>query len=178
MTKKTLGFGLMLVALMAVFSSMIIYQEVILNSGQKVVLKTVPVDPRDLFRGEYVILGYEIEAEIEEKLKNDVYVDGSGKVYAELDNSQVPATVTNVTAERPDSGLFITGEVSYGWNGNQNVTFPSLAQYYVPEGRGRPLERLRDGQLMVEVAVSKNGRARIVNLLDAEGELLDVSVLD
>ena len=32
----------------------------LLSSGQEVVLQTVPVDPRDLLRGDYVILRYDI----------------------------------------------------------------------------------------------------------------------
>src|SRR5258708_2650618 len=28
--------------------------------GERIVLKVVPIDPRDVFRGDYVILGYEI----------------------------------------------------------------------------------------------------------------------
>ena len=36
------------------------YRESILTLGRTAVLQTVPVDPRDLFRGEYVVLRYEI----------------------------------------------------------------------------------------------------------------------
>ncbi|AIJ53947.1 hypothetical protein C086_00847 [Brucella abortus F6/05-3] len=32
----------------------------ILRSGQDIVFQTEPVDPRDLMRGDYVVLGYEI----------------------------------------------------------------------------------------------------------------------
>ncbi|MCH7972072.1 MAG: GDYXXLXY domain-containing protein [Chloroflexi bacterium] len=36
------------------------YRESILTLGRTAVLQTVPVDPRDLFRGEFVVLRYEI----------------------------------------------------------------------------------------------------------------------
>jgi uncharacterized membrane-anchored protein len=36
------------------------YREFRLNTGFRVLLKTVPVDPRDLFRGDYVRLSYDI----------------------------------------------------------------------------------------------------------------------
>ena len=35
-------------------------KEFTLRTGKEILLKTVPVDPRDLFRGDYVILRYEI----------------------------------------------------------------------------------------------------------------------
>ena len=38
----------------------VIYQENLKGSGTKVVLQTIPIDPRDLLRGEYVDLRYEI----------------------------------------------------------------------------------------------------------------------
>ena len=38
----------------------VIYQENLKGSGTKIVLQTTPIDPRDLLRGEYVDLRYEI----------------------------------------------------------------------------------------------------------------------
>ena len=37
-----------------------VYQEFVLRTGTQVTLQTAPIDPRDLFRGEYVVLRYEI----------------------------------------------------------------------------------------------------------------------
>ena len=38
----------------------VIYQESLKDTGTKIILQTIPVDPRDLLRGEYVDLRYEI----------------------------------------------------------------------------------------------------------------------
>src|SRR3954447_16529261 len=38
----------------------VVQRAAILRSGQEVRLEVVPVDPRDLFRGDYVVLGYRI----------------------------------------------------------------------------------------------------------------------
>ena len=38
----------------------VIYQENLKDMGTKIVLQTIPIDPRDLLRGEYVDLRYEI----------------------------------------------------------------------------------------------------------------------
>ena len=40
--------------------AMVVQRAAILRSGQEVRLEVVPVDPRDLFRGDYVVLGYRI----------------------------------------------------------------------------------------------------------------------
>ena len=53
--------GVILVAFLQTAAlAWIVYDRVsLLEDGREVVLKNVPVDPRDLFRGEYVILNYE-----------------------------------------------------------------------------------------------------------------------
>src|SRR5207249_1216682 len=47
------------VAQVAVLAGMIAFDGLPLVLGQRIKLKVVPVDPRDFFRGDYVILGYE-----------------------------------------------------------------------------------------------------------------------
>lgn len=42
------------------------------TAGTKILLKTVPVDPRDIFRGDYVVLNYEISDLNLKKIPNDL----------------------------------------------------------------------------------------------------------
>lgn len=53
------GIAVML-AQMCVPAYMIASRYAILTSGREIVLETVPVDPRSLFRGDYVTLRYAI----------------------------------------------------------------------------------------------------------------------
>src|SRR5688500_4585292 len=59
-------------------------REAAVRLGTEVILATVPVDPRDLFRGDYVVLNYEISSlhACEPKEGRDAYValteDGDG----------------------------------------------------------------------------------------------------
>jgi hypothetical protein len=43
---------------------MIVGRAAVLRDGREVLLKVEPVDPRDLLRGDYVILNYEISAKL------------------------------------------------------------------------------------------------------------------
>ena len=54
--------ALLLVAALwlAILGGMVAINEHTLRTGREIVLKTVPVDPRDLFRGDYVTLRYDI----------------------------------------------------------------------------------------------------------------------
>ena len=50
----------MALAQTAVLAYMVIDRVRLLSSGREITLPIIPVDPRDLFRGEYVRLGYDI----------------------------------------------------------------------------------------------------------------------
>lgn len=176
MTKKNQVFGLLLGGLAVIFAGMIGYQEYLLGTGELVVLKTAPVDPRDVFRGDYVILSYEVSTQAGEML-SAMGVNYGETVYVVLDTQSSPATVQRVTKNKPDQALYLTGQVIQRWGSDWMVEFPSLSQYYVPEGKGKPLERMRGEDLFVEVSVNQ-GRARIVNLLDKDQQVIEVSDLD
>lgn len=58
--KSWLLLGLVAIAQIALLANIVIARQNHINNGHEVVLNVIPVDPRDLFRGDYVILGYDI----------------------------------------------------------------------------------------------------------------------
>ena len=61
MTPKLKRLFIAVIAIQVVFLlGLVGYRETILTLGRTAVLQTVPIDPRDLFKGEYVTLRYEI----------------------------------------------------------------------------------------------------------------------
>jgi len=166
------------VAVMGLLFSVIIggigYQEYILRHGELVILETAPVDPRDIFRGDYVILRYLIEEEAEERLELRGYEAGQ-PVYIEVSSTATSSSFSDATQQRPQEGLYIQAEVNER-QGEPRVDMPSLNQFYVPEGKGLAIERMRN-ELLVEVSV-KNGQARILRLLDNDGEEIDFSAIE
>ena len=147
--KNHLIFAGSLLLIIFAVGALVYQQETILRNGETTILETRPVDPRDLFRGEYVILRYEVEQDemIEEFAKGLQTGDRLYIRFAESDEGI--ASVAEVRDSQPASleGLWIEGEVS----GN-GVRFPSLEQFYVPEGAGLPIERLGTN-LHVEVSL-------------------------
>ena len=59
-TPKIALFGAAALVQLALLSVMIVDRVQILRDGNEVTLRSRPVDPRDLLRGDYVILGYDI----------------------------------------------------------------------------------------------------------------------
>ena len=153
----------------------------ILNQGVEVGLETVPVDPRSLFRGDYVRLNYAISrlntadlgGDDEFALHDDIYVQlapGKGLYAAAGIFRQLPPV--------PDGHVVIRGRVSSVVKRQSNrdaVKAPSVPatlsvrygveSYFVPEGTGRELEKQAgSGEVTVLVAILESGDAAIKGL--------------
>ncbi len=171
--RKHVAFIAALTFVVGAFVFMIVGAERTLQGGDTIILATRPVDPRDLFRGEYVILRYEIETDTQLAMIAQAGATGE-KVYVELvPDERGVARVVSATFTPPSVPYryMLVGEIENGGNaaelflGNYIVRFPQIEQYYVPEGAGKPIERMTE--LHVEVAL-RGEDAQVVRLLDSE----------
>jgi uncharacterized membrane-anchored protein len=154
----------------------------LLKNGREIRLQVVPVDPRDLFRGDYVTLAYPISRLQSNQIAGDddfgygqpVFVtlapEGDGWKAVAMNHVRpegaevvLKGTVNDVT-ELGDNCGSAKGCAIYGIGYN-------LEQFFVPEGAGRDLETLRNEQkISVDVAVAKSGRAQLKRLI-VDGEV-------
>jgi uncharacterized membrane-anchored protein len=153
----------------------------LLARGTDVRLAVVPVDPRDILRGDYVILSYDLSMLDAQELAGDDEFDWGDTIYVTIEKKPDGDTwqAVAITHARPEGRIALRGTVEdvrdetdrgegqprcadckrYG------VAY-GLEQFFVPEGKGRELERLRNDQRMeVDVAVSGGGRAALKRLL-------------
>lgn len=170
----TFGFQL------AVLAGMIVLHAAPLMFGETVRLKVEPVDPRDVMRGDYVILSYDVsrvpaggiagipdakdaywrywsrDQWMEERT---VYVtlepDADGKLWRSA----------KASVNKPASGRFIRGKyIRYGWRGLPEIRF-GIEAFYVQEGKGKELEQARNARhLTAEVALLSSGKAALREL--------------
>lgn len=85
-------------------------QETLRSTGQEVILATMPVDPRDILRGDYVDLAYEI-GRSEKALAFAKTLPESGPVYATLilgEDNRIRDYSFSTT--EPKGGVYIRGE--------------------------------------------------------------------
>jgi len=147
--------------------------------GGTILLKVQPVDPRDFFRGDYVILSYDIGrisiGDIEgvpesvvcgfRRLKRKEWLEGRAVYVAleqEADGRHWRAAKASI--HRPETGKYIRGRYSRrrSWRGTLRF---GIEAYFVQEGTGRDLERARNArQLSAEVALTSRGRAALRKL--------------
>lgn len=148
-----------------VIGGFIAFKEFTLRTGDQVLLKTVPVDPRDLFRGDYVVLRYEISAINTDGLHYQASDFKAGdKVYVLLnvDNDKV-ATLVDIDRNKPDNGAFIKGTVKEASNSRLNIEY-GIESYFIPEGKGNQIER-NIMKIYTKVAINNFGDAVIKSLV-------------
>ncbi len=153
----------------------------ILKNGREIVLKSEPVDPRDLFRGHYVRLGYAIS-----RLKgDDRLLKGLGHlkrnqtVYVTVkpgaDGYWVLDSASTVMPPPEDGKVTLKGRVEYPVFPHGGRVSYGIERYYAPRKKALALEKRmarssaargrEERPLGVIVRVAPNGRAAIAGLM-------------
>jgi uncharacterized membrane-anchored protein len=155
-----LGQLLVLVAIATLHAAPLVF-------GQTVVLDTLPVDPRDIFRGDYVILRYAFS--ISAAVNSAVGSPSPGNApptfaWQEDQPAYVPLTqladgqwqASPAQPTPPATKPYLTGRYTAG-----QFRF-GIEAYYVQEGEGKSLEDAnRAGKLQAEIAVAPWGQATL-----------------
>ena len=158
---------------LAVPGSIIAGRIALLSAGHEITLKTVPVDPRDLFRGDYVILNFAISRVELADVPHPDTIDELDEVFVIISPQDDDWAVSSLSEAMPDTmppgAQVLRADVDYlsgeGANRTAGLRY-GVESYFVPEGTGRDLEKLvRDKALSVIVAVGPGGRAAIKGLV-------------
>jgi uncharacterized membrane-anchored protein len=165
--KILLALATVALAQTAVLAYMVIDRVQLLRTGREIVLPIAPVDPRDLFRGEYVRLGYDISRVPLSSLEGPP-LKPNETIYVTLEKKEDGGwRVVGVTRGLPDSvnpdRVVLKGRADpRGWGWMRY----GIESYFVPQGQGPKLEAMmRDRKLAVLVAVDKTGKAAIKGLI-------------
>ena len=177
MSTRFLRWGLLAAFLLqtALLAWMIVDRAMLLTNGREVRLAVLPVDPRDLLRGDFVVLAYEISRIDTDAVEGDDAFGWQDTIYVSLEKIADGWQVASVWREAPASGLFLKGTITDLSSGEDcagaapcldlGVDY-DLERFFVPEGEGRELETLRNDQrVSVDVAVADDGRAALKRLL-------------
>jgi uncharacterized membrane-anchored protein len=189
MTGNRLIAGALIAALLQIgFLSWIISSRAaVLRNGQQIVLKVEPIDPRDLLRGDYVWLGYEISTIATNQITNIppgrqsaedswlyVRVKKGDDGYWHLLSATFDAPpATAPAADEAD----VKGHVYEGQGLNPDTSIRvdyGIERYYFPEGEGLQIqEDMRVRPFGVRVALASDGTPQIKALLDGDKPLYE-----
>jgi len=147
--------------------------------GQEIQLETIPFDPRDMFRGDHVVLNYKISQvslskmpiELKSELEQDAYRYYGKNMYAILKKNGSYYDVDHISLSKPQGGLYLKCRFNYldQMNSDPMVNLSYyLDKYFVPENTGLELEELsRQGKLVATIKVFK-GYALLTGINQAE----------
>jgi uncharacterized membrane-anchored protein len=173
--KLLLSLAILAFAQTGVLAAMVVDRVRLLKSGREIVLPIVPVDPRDLFRGEYVRLAYDV-SNVPTRLLEGAVPGQNGAFYVVLEKKPEGAwapvkLVSAMPREESPDRIVLKARTLHGWridpgrNTNVAVRY-GIESYFVPEGQGRKLEDLaRQKKLAALVAVDSRGNAAIKGLI-------------
>lgn len=139
--------------------------------GKEVYLKTIPIDPRDLMRGQYVNLNFEIsEFRDYQDFRDKIFTYGKTKAYVELyvDENNF-AHFKALSLDKPKEGLFIKAQVKR--QGNSNYKYRAkydIESYYANPKKAKELEKELQNGGVAKVKIDKYGRAKVIKLLKKE----------
>ncbi len=176
------------VALCGVLGWMIADRAAILRDGQEIVLKTEPIDPRDLLRGRYVRLNYSISSIPPLLYKDRVhkdqgvnYFDSGTTIFVRVEEGDdgfwtaKEAVVESPPEDRADGEVWIRGETRFRMASTNTPAFVlyGIERFYTPEHVAPEIEeRMRDRAVTeIVVAVADDGRAQI-KALRQDGETI------
>jgi uncharacterized membrane-anchored protein len=165
MTKRTLFYGVILLQVIFLFVMSASFYAIDWF-GKEIRLKTEPVDPRDIFYGDYVILQYTIST-----IPKNLYIDSEElaydeQVYVVLEQEGNYYQAVSVSRKQPEienHQVALIGRYIYDFNEHELFIEYGLERYFIPEGTGKELEDQR-GNLEAYIKIAPWGQMKIDRL--------------
>jgi len=166
MNKKLLvGLSVAVLLQFLILTGMYVKAALPLWTGQEIRIKTIPVDPRSLFRGNYAQLRYDIS-----EIKTNHFPDTENLRNGEVVYTVLKATNNNqyefsgISLTQPDSGVFLRGRIENRWYEERARYFRikyGIEAFFAPKQKALALEKqLQNGGIAI-LMVSASGKARL-----------------
>lgn len=128
-----------------------------MSSGEVVLLRLAPVDPRALMQGDYMRLNYEIARELTSRDAQTTQNKGSDTLVIRLDAHQVATLVADGKPDRlaSDERLLQVHQSERQWQIGPDT-------YFFEEGTGEQYEAARYGEFRLQA----DGKTLLVGLRD------------
>jgi uncharacterized membrane-anchored protein len=173
--RMLLSLAIVALAQTAALAYMVVERVRLLASGREITLPVTPVDPRDLFRGEYARLGYDV-ASVPVRLLEGPPPRANAAFYVVLEKRQdgvwqAAKIASELPREPSPDRIVLKARMTYAWPRGGSIETAvrvryGIESYFVPEGQGRKLEALaRERKLATLLAVDAQGNAAIKGLV-------------
>lgn len=168
MNKKTIMTGLCLVIAFQLLVLVAEYGNSVypLLTGKEIKLKTIPVDPRSLFRGNYARLNYDISLINGMDLYKTTFLRNGETVYVKLTPDADGFHVYDgISLKPPDEGLFIRGRIqASGLSGRRFRVMYGIEAWFAPKEKALALEKRFRTKGAATIMIAKNGKAALKDI--------------
>ncbi|WP_456275913.1 GDYXXLXY domain-containing protein [Bacillus sp. AK128] len=165
MIKRTLFYGVILLQVLFLLLMSVSYYAIDWF-GEEIRLKTEPVDPRDIFYGDYVILHYTISTIPKELFVDSEELSYDEPVYVVLEQDGDYHQAVSVSRNEPnieDDQIILKGRYLYNFNEQELFIEYGFERYFIPEGTGVELEENRDN-MEATIKIAPWGQMKIDEL--------------
>ena len=153
MKKRLIALSILFVQILFL-AGMIVYHAAKLQTADRVLLKTIPYDPRSIFRGSYVALTYEINS-LPQDLLRDIQVKdvkSGDHLFVGLTKKGDYWAAQSIYKNRPRDGeIYLRGRVEeywsyrYGEDKKINIKY-GIESFFLNEERAQEVEKLNTWQ--------------------------------
>lgn len=134
--------------------------------GNPITLETKPVDPRSLFRGNYVLLNYTI-SDVSKNLTHEDFKPGEVG-YVTLKEEDGLFVASALQREKPETGIYIRGRVKKV-KPDYRLKY-GIEAYFMPKEKALQTERSVRGGAQAEIFLLGNGKAALSKLICTKGD--------
>lgn len=147
-----------------ILAGFLFYQQGRLTKGHDIWVKPAPVDPRDLFRGDYVIFSYDFSRYHLKQPPPAGYPGNINEVYAILSNQNGDYyELDYFSIQKPEDTniIYLKGKTLERLQEGATITY-NIESYFVPEGEGKEYENYIGNDLLVNIHINPDGEATII----------------
>jgi len=155
------GLTLTILFQLTVLATEYIYSVWPLWFGTPIALKTAPVDPRSLFRGNYVFLNYDVS--MVSKVMGDNSFKQGEVVYVSLKRDDQYFVATSLHRSKPESGTFIRGRIYSIVGSNYRIKY-GIEAYFMPKAKAQKVQKDIGQGATATIYLLNSGKAAISKL--------------
>jgi len=163
-----IGLGAAIAFQLAVLAGMVVNAAMPLWTGTEIRVRTVPVDPRSIFRGNYARLGYDFGTLPEDALPGVDHLRPGEVVYVSLEPGEGGVhEFAGVSLDEPKEGMFLRGRLTTSHR-PYHVRY-GIEAFFAPEEKALALEKdLLNGGIAI-LMVTSRGRAALEDVISHPG---------
>jgi len=139
-------------------------------TGEEIKIKTIPVDPRSLFRGNYALLRYDIsEIKLSDLPEGENKIRQGEIVYVSLQRGEDEYyQMSAASLDKPSHGIYLRGRIQNNRYHSPQDKFRvkyGIEAFFAPKQSALALEKqLRNGGVAI-LMVSSDGTARLKDVI-------------